>query len=192
MDELIRGVAQKLGLEEAVVKKSFGAILAFCKEQCKDIDFNHLLADLGSTAQALLQDAEVSDENNNAPRSSVGSSNSSAESSSNTSRSSSGPTGIFGIIFAVLKALGVIQMLKNLLQPIFGESAVKLIDSVEDGAELAVVLEKLGISRAQGVQMVKMLLDFLKDNVASPETVQKITQQVPAIKVFLGEAKKDE
>ena len=188
MDELIRAVAQKLGLEEAVVKKSFGAILAFCKEQCKDIDFNKLLADLGSTAQALLQDAEVCAENN-APRSSVGGS---AESSSNTSRSSSGPTGIFGIIFAVLKALGVIQMLKNLLQPIFGESAIKLIDSVEDGAELAVVLEKLGISREQGVQMVKMLLDFLKDNVASPEIVQKITQQVPAIKVFLGEAKKDE
>jgi hypothetical protein len=39
--------------------------------------------------------------------------------------------------------------------------------------------------------MVKMLIDFVKEKV-SPETVQQIMQQVPAIQVFLGEAKKDE
>jgi flagellar biosynthesis component FlhA len=88
--------------------------------------------------------------------------------------------------------LGVLELIKKFLTPFLGVSTVKqLIDSVEDGAELAIILQNLGISREQGVQMVKMLVDFLKETV-SPETVQKITEQVPAIKVFMGEAKKEE
>jgi hypothetical protein len=102
-----------------------------------------------------------------------------------------GPTTIFGLIYAVLKMFGVIEILKQLLQPIFGESVVKLIDSIDDGAELASVLNQLGVSREQGVKMVRMLVDFMKDKLDS-DTVDKLVEQVPALKVFLAEDKKEE
>ena len=180
MDELIKLVADQLGLDEAVVKKSLGAILAFVKEKATNLDFNKLLADLGETAQTLLQDEDAENAVHEATRDGPGGDG-----------DSKGPTGIFGLIFTILKAFGVMEMLKKLLQPVFGESVVKMLETVEDGAELAVVLEKLGVSREKAVQMVKMLFDFVKEK-AGPETVQKVVDEIPAVKVFLGEAKKED
>jgi uncharacterized protein (DUF2267 family) len=66
-----------------------------------------------------------------------------------------------------------------------------MIESVEDGAELTVVLKQLGIDREQGVSMVRMMMDFIKDKL-DPETVDRLSSQIPAVAAFMGESKKGE
>jgi hypothetical protein len=90
-----------------------------------------------------------------------------------------------------LKTFGVLAILKNLLQPIFGDSAVKLIDGVEGGAELATLFNSLGIDRSQGMTMVTTLIDYLKDKF-DPDTIDSLIEQIPALKLFLSDSKKEE
>lgn len=176
MDVLITKVSQQLGLEEAVVQKSLGAVLAFLNEQVKkkDFDFSKILSHLQG-AEQLMRDADAQE----------------AAAKGAATEQRKGPTGIVGLIFTLLKAFGVIAILKKLLSTFFGENAVGLIDTIEDGAELAVVMDKLGIDHDQGVKIVKMLVDFMKQKV-SPETVEQLADSVPALKAFVGETKKEE
>jgi len=176
MDVLIPKVSQQLGLDEAVVRKALGAVLAFLNEQVKkkDFDFSKILSHLQG-AEQLMRDADAQE----------------AAAKGTATEQQKGPTGIVGLIFTLLKAFGVIAILKKLLSTFFGENAVKLIDTIEDGAELAVVMEKLGIDHDQGVKIVKMLVDFMKQKV-SPETVEQLADSVPALKAFVGETKKEE
>ena len=174
MDELIRLVVDRLGLDENVTRKAIGAVLAFLKDQVgEDFDFSKITSQLQG-AESLMNDSEAQ----TAAREGV-------------ETKSSKPTGIIGLILSIMKAFGVLEILKKLLATFFGESAVKMIESVSEGAELAVVLNKLGISQEQGATIVKMIVNFMKDKI-DPETVEKLTEQVPALKALVGQAEAQE
>jgi uncharacterized protein (DUF2267 family) len=177
MDELIPLVVSKLNLDEAQVKTAIGAVLKFLSEQSSDsFDFEAILSKLPGAADLM---------NDDTARAAV------VEGEEEAKKKSSGPSGIIGLVFLLLKAFGVMAILKNLLSTFFGENAVKLLESVEDGAELTAVMSKLGMSRDQGIKVVRMVVDFMKDKVDA-ETIEKLTGQIPALKAFLSESKKDE
>lgn len=177
MDDLIKIVAGKIGVDEGVAKKAIGAVLNFLKEQdLKSINFDEILSKLQG-AQDLMKDRDVQI----------------AVKEGEAEQPKSGGGGIFGLVFSILKAFGVIAMLKQLLQPIFGDSAVKMIDSLEDGAQLAAIMSKLGIDRQQATKVVNSIITFMKEKL-DVDTVNKLTESVPALKVFLeeSESKKDD
>ena len=175
MDELIVLVAGKLGLDEAVVKQAIGAVLKFLKERSSDsFDFDAILSKLPGAAD-LMSDGKVK----------------AAVREGEKEAKKSAPSGIIGLVFALLKVFGVLAILKQLLSTYFGESAVKLLESVEDGAELTAVMRQLGIDRDQGIKVVRMVMDFMKDKVDS-NTIEKLTEQIPGLKAVLTESKKDE
>jgi uncharacterized protein (DUF2267 family) len=174
MDELIHLVVGKLGLDEVVVKQAIGAVLKFLKERSSDsFDFDAILSKLPGAADLMKDDkarAAVNEGEQQAKK--------------------SGPSGIIALVFSLLKIFGVLAILKQLLSTFFGESAVKLLESVEDGAELTAVMRQLGINRDQGIKVVRMVMDFMKDKVDS-DTIEKLTEQIPGLKAVLTESKKD-
>jgi uncharacterized protein (DUF2267 family) len=175
MDELIHLVVGKLGLDEVVVKQAIGAVLKFLKERSSDsFDFDAILSKLPGAADLMKDDkarAAVNEGEQQAKK--------------------SGPSGIIALVFSLLKIFGVLAILKQLLSTFFGESAVKLLESVEDGAELTAVMRQLGINRDQGIKVVRMVMDCMKDKVDS-DTIEKLTEQIPGLKAILTESKKDE
>lgn len=177
MDQLITKVCEKLGIEQDVAKKAVGAVLKYIQENHPQdkIDFNAIMEKLQG-ANELVTDYTTS-------REAVGAEEMKASSSSGG--------GLFGLIFSLLKLFGIIAMLKAFVQPIFGDSAVKLIDSVEDGADLAIVLNKLGIDREQARNLCTTLVSFMKEKL-DPELVEKLLDAVPAVKAFVGDFKKEE
>mmetsp|Transcript_5873 Transcript_5873/g.8307 ORF Transcript_5873/g.8307 Transcript_5873/m.8307 type:complete len:180 (-) Transcript_5873:75-614(-) len=179
MDKLITSVAEKIGVDESKTRKAIGAIFKFLKSQSGTYDFDSILKKIGSDAETLMKEAESE------------TTTASTEGETSTTRSTSSSTSLFGLVFTLLKTFGVLTMLKQLLSTFFGESAVKLIESVEDGADLTVVLNQAGIDRDQGVKMVRMVVDFLKEK-AGGDTVENLLEQIPAAKAFLGDSKKDE
>jgi uncharacterized protein (DUF2267 family) len=175
MDQLILLIVDKLGMDEDVVKHAIGAVLKFLKERSSgSFDFDAILSKLPGAADLMKDDkarAAVQEGEQQAKK--------------------SGPSAIIGLVFSLLKVFGVLAILKQLLSTFFGESAVRLLESVEDGAELTAVMRKLGINRDQGIKVVRMVMDFIKDKVDS-DTIDKLTEQIPALKAILTESKKDE
>jgi hypothetical protein len=180
MDQLIGMVTKRLDLEEGVVRNALGAVLNFLKNQSKgSFDFDKIISAVPSTKE-LMEEAPADAEEAAA-----------ASSSSRSAGTSTNMRGIISLVFTLLNKFGVMAILKQLLTTFFGESAAKMLESAEKGAELTGLLGNLGVSREQGVSMTQMLVDFLKDKV-SPETVDQLVDAIPAVKTFLGEAKKDE
>lgn len=170
MDPLIDQVAGKIGIEPKVAKQGLGALLRFLKEHSAQDLFQKLLSIEG--VDALVREPEAEAAVRDSPK---------------------GTGGLIGLVLSVLKTFGVLTILKQLATtiPVFGTKAVQLIEGVEDGAELTVVLQRIGVDRGQGIKMVQMLVDFVKEKL-DPQTIEKIAAQVPAVKAFLGESKKDE
>ncbi|KAG7348306.1 DUF2780 VcgC/VcgE domain containing protein [Nitzschia inconspicua] len=178
MDKLLSLVCSQTGIDEPTAKKALGALLRFLKDQTAKTDFDFdakILAHLdGSkslmdddTAKEVVEKAETGE-------SSVG----------------GGFIGTaFSLVWSLLKTFGILVMLKQLLQPIFGDYAVKLIDGFEEGAEIASIFSSLGIDRSQGMTMMHTVVDFLKDKLDS-DTMDALGDQIPALKVFLSEGKK--
>lgn len=106
-------------------------------------------------------------------------------------KQSGGAFGILGLIVTLLKIFGVLEILKRLLSTFFGDGAVKMLDTVTDGAELTAVLSSFGIEPEQGAKMIKMLIDYMKEKV-SPEKVEELAEMVPSLKAFLDDTKKEE
>lgn len=77
----------------------------------------------------------------------------------------------------------VLDLLKNLLAKFGGEKAVGIFE----GGQLAEIMAKSGISLEQGTSMVQKLMDFLREK-CGPETADKVLEQVPAVKSFIGSA----
>jgi len=168
MDELIRLVVDNHGLDEGVTRKAIGTVLAFLKDHVgEDFDFSKITSQLDG-AETLMNDAEAQ----TAAREGV-------------ETKSSGLSGIIGLIVSLMKTFGVLEVLKKILSTFFGDSAVKMIESVSDGAELAAILNKFGISQEQGIKIVKIMVNFTKDKI-DPETVEQLAEHVPAVKAFLG------
>ena len=170
MDQLINQVAAQIGVDPAVAKQALGALLRFLQKQSTQDLFQKLMSIEG--VEALLKQPEAEEAVRESPK---------------------GTGGMVGLVLSIMKAFGILAMLKQLAStiPVFGGKALQLIEGVEDGAELTMVLQKIGIDRGQGIQMVQKFVDFVKEKL-DPETIEKIASQVPAIRVFLGEAKKDE
>lgn len=74
----------------------------------------------------------------------------------------------------------VLDMLKKLIGQVIpgGSDAAKT-------AQVSEIMAKSGVSPEQGADMISKLLDFLKGKVG-PETVSKLTEQVPALQSVAG------
>lgn len=178
MDGLIEKVSSTLGLDEIVVKRAIGGILEFLKDNVgEDFDFNKIVG--------KLQGADTLIENADKPLPET------AERAEGTAASPGGSSTIIQLITWILSAGPVLDILKKILSIFFGESAVQMIDSAGDGAELVGKLNKLGLSTEQGKQMVSMLISFMKSKVGD-ETIDELTDKIPALKAVLDTAKKDE
>ena len=175
MDELIARISQRLGVEEEQLRKALGAVLAFLKDQVanKNFDFRKILESLQG-AEQLMKDSEATTAKVAGKGSSTG-----------------GYTGIAGLLYMLLHTFGVFDVFKKLISTFFGENAMQMIDTLQDGAELSAVLNKLGIDNEKGVKIVTMLVEFMKEKI-SPETVEQLSDKVPALKAFLRVNKKEE
>jgi hypothetical protein len=188
MDQLIPIVSEKLGIDETTSRRALGALLKFLKEQAARTDFDfddEILTKLDGSSEAVEEEEKIEEKEAGT------SSTSTSKRKSSSSSSSSLLLGIFGLVWSLLKIFGVLTLLKQLLQPLLGDYAVKLIDGVEDGADLAGVFSSLGINREQGVTIVQTAIGFLKEKL-DPETIDALVEQIPALKLVISEGKKEE
>jgi nucleoid DNA-binding protein len=177
MDELIKQVVEKLGLDQEVVNKAIGAVLKFMKDHAgKDIDFANEILNKLPGAETLVKDADKPLPPESAPR---------------ANSEGGGATSLLMAIINFIFNSPIMDIIKKLLGMVFGEGAVKMIDSAGGGVEVAGIMNKLGISQEQGTQIVSMLISFMKNKVGA-DTVDKIISEIPAVKAFLNSSKKDE
>ncbi|KAL3911999.1 MAG: hypothetical protein SGARI_001371 [Bacillariaceae sp.] len=167
----------------ATAKKAMGALMRFLKDQAAKTDFDFddkILAQLDGTEELMEDETarEVVEEAESSPK-------------SGGDGGSGLLLGAFKLVWSLMKTFGILAILKQLLEPILGENAAKLIDGVEDGTQLASIFGSLGIDRSQGTTMIRTVVDFLKDKLDS-DTIDSLVEQVPALKVFLSEGKKEE
>ena len=184
MDQLIPLVCSSTGIDEATAKKAMGALLRFLKNQAAKTDFDFddkILAQLDGTEELMEGETarEVVEEAESSPKSGGGEGGNGLL------------LGTFKLVWSLLKAFGVLAMLKQLLEPLLGENAAKLIDGVEDGTQLASIFGSLGIERSQGITMIRTVVDYLKDKLDS-DTIDSLVEQIPALKLYLSEGKKEE
>jgi hypothetical protein len=176
MDKLIKKVVDQLGLDEEITRKALGALLIFLKSHVgEDFDFSEILTKLEG-AEALIKSAEEEPlpEDNNA-------------------RGAQGGSTFLSLIVMVLKSplmAPILAILKQFLG-VFMPSVLPMLESAGDGAELVDLLNKLGLSTDQGKSMVNMLVEFMRGKLG-PEVVDKLEDQIPAVKAFLASTKKDE
>jgi len=165
MDTLINQIVNQLDLDPSQAKSAIGAILRFCRTQAVDnnFDFDAFLTKLPGS-ESLLQTEKNYDV---------------------TTQQQSNVVLIIGLLTWFLKAFGIMEILKTLLTRFFGDSAVKLLDSAGDGAELASVFRSLGMNREQGTKMVAMFVDYAKLK-AGPVVIDKLLESIPALQTFLG------
>jgi hypothetical protein len=181
VDELIKQVTAKLGLNEEITRKAIGLALEFLQKNVgPDFDFQQLLQKVQG-ADTLIARA-----NDPLPE---GTSATPAGQTTTSSPPANG--GIIGLILWLLTAGPVLDILKKILSLFFGDKANALIESAGDGAELLGKLKGLGITSEQGAKVVTMLVSFLKEAVG-PELIDELTEKIPALKSLLGSAKKDE
>jgi hypothetical protein len=180
MDKLVSLICSHTGIDETTAKKALGALLRFLKEQAAKTDFDFddkILTKLDGSESIMKDDTATVD----VEKTELG--------------VGFGGGGLIGsamsLIWSLLKIFGVLVMIKQMLQPIFGDYAVKLIDGIEEGAQLATIFRSLGIDRSQGMTMVRTVIDFLKDKIDA-ETIDVLVEQIPGLKVFLLEGKKEE
>mmetsp|Transcript_24925 Transcript_24925/g.61306 ORF Transcript_24925/g.61306 Transcript_24925/m.61306 type:complete len:191 (-) Transcript_24925:1744-2316(-) len=190
MEELTRVAADKLGLDPKVVEQAMGAVLRFLKDQSGSFDFSKITSAIKGVQDLMNQKPETA-EGTVTETTSRDAPAEEASGSGGGPSASVKPAGIIGLIFSVLEMFGVLAMLKTILESVFGEGAARMIESAKEGAELTTVLGELGIDREKGMKLVTMLVDFMKDKLDG-DTINKLVDQVPAVKMFLNQAKKEE
>ena len=188
MDGLVRSASTKLNVEEDVAETAVGAILNFIKKHYVSdegsLDFDKIMETFEG-AQKILKKEEVREES---IRPGVSAQTAGATSTATTKSSSST---IVGLVLHFLKAFGILSIIKTFLETIFGESATKMIESVEDGADLLVAFRELKITREQGLEILKMVWVMLQDKL-DEKTLDRINKSIPAIQSLLKNFKKDE
>ena len=206
INELIRKASVKIGVDEPTTRRCIGAILAFLQQHHGKFDFDGLILSRIEGVDVLIKEAQDDNEIPDIPKPAPGVPSSKSEGATPAADSLPVPTttqttprtpatsaasSIFKVVVAVMKMFGILAILKQILFSIFGDSAVKLIEGIEDGAELSHVLSSLKINREQGIRLVRMVVDFLKEKLDS-DTIDKLVNEVPAVKVFLGESKEED
>jgi hypothetical protein len=180
VDELIKQVTAKLGLNEEITRKAIGLALEFLQKNVgPEFDFQQLLQKVQGADTLIARANDPLPEGTTAP------------SGQTTSAQPPASGGIIGIILWLLTAGPFLDILKKILSLFFGDKANALIESAGDGAELLGKLKGLGITSEQGAKVVTMLVSFLKEAVG-PELVDELTEKIPALKCLLGSAKKEE
>ncbi|KAL3931394.1 MAG: hypothetical protein SGBAC_011330 [Bacillariaceae sp.] len=184
MDELVRSVSNRLNVEEDVAQTAVGAILNFIKKHYVtdegSLDFDQILEQIKGAKNVLRKEEEREV--------------STTATEEKATTATAGNSSIIQLVLQVLKAFGVLAVLKTFLEQIFGESATKMIESVEDGAELTAVFRDLKIDRDQGITVLKMLWSTLQEKLDA-DTLERIMASIPALKTLLetfNNNKKDE
>ncbi|CAJ1939025.1 unnamed protein product [Cylindrotheca closterium] len=192
MDQLVRDVSNRLNVDEDVAQTALGAILKFIKKNYVtdegSLDFEQILEHLKGAGK-LLQKEEAREEKSIPPPQAT---NTTSDAKSSTA-TTGGTSSIVGMIIQVLKLLGILTMLKTFLEPIFGESVTRMIDSVEEGAELTAVFRDLKIDRDQGITILNMLWTTMQEKL-DQKTLERIMSSIPALQTLLDtiKNKKDE
>jgi uncharacterized protein (DUF2267 family) len=215
MDDLIGNISVRAGVDQDAAKQAVGAILNYIKRR---YEASRPTATTGlETAEeqeAKATTTNGNNNNNNNPKKNGGGGGGGAvldlaamltkldgaeelmklEKSEEAAQKATeqGSLGLFGLIWQILKVFGILLLLQKLLSPLLGiESTTKLIQAVEDGAEVKTILAQFGIEKEQALKVVRLIFDFLKDKLDA-ETMAKITNNIPAIKALLVEEKKEE
>jgi len=215
IDELIQKAAQLLHLDVDTTRQCVGAILAFLKQHHGKFDFSKLTNAVDGISD-LITEAEDDDSLPQIPKPRPGVPTSKSEgaapttdgppvagastTSSGASASSSTPSSLFNLAVILFRLLGVFAIIKQLLSlvPVVGQSAVRLIESVEDGsisdgAQLLQIL-KTKINKEQAIRLVKLVVDFMQENLDAG-TLSSLRTEVPAVKAIMsgseGKTKED-
>lgn len=156
MDKLVTKICEKVEVDEGDARSAVGAVLNYLKKNHSNgaVNFEKIMAKVPG-ADSLIHDEEAKESAKEAKE--------------------VGGGGLFALIFDLLKAFGVIAILVQLLKPVFGDTAVKMIEGIEDGAELVGLLGKYGITREKAVGVVAELFKFLKEHVDA-EMIGKICE----------------
>jgi hypothetical protein len=181
MDELIKQVSEKLGLEKDVVRKAIGLVLVFLKDHVgKDFDFSQITLNLSGAATMMEQASEAEQ---------------TARTAASTNSEQDGGSSITFFFFKILKYIlsegPILDMVKKLLQTFFGEGAVKMLETASDSTELLRVLDRMGVSQEQTKSMVTMLVIFMKKNLGE-QVVEQLAESVPFLKPIVNHVKKEE
>jgi uncharacterized protein (DUF2267 family) len=203
MDDLIGNISVRAGVDKEAAKHAVGAILNYIKRR---YSATRPTATTGLETEEELNAKSGNNNNQNGGASKVldlaamltkldGAEEMMKQEEAEEAAwkaSEQGAFGLFGLIWQILKVFGILLLLQKLLSPILGvESSTKLIQAVEDGAEVKTILAHFGIEKEQALKVVRLIFDFLKDKL-DPDTVAKITNNIPAIKALLVEEKKEE
>ena len=178
MDTLINQIVNQLEIDQEHAQRAIGAILAFCRKQAgEDFDFDGFLSKLPGSVGLLQTSAPSPTDGNAVP---------------NTSRGSSSEVfSVIGILVWFITAFGIMDVIKSLARKFLGEGAVKMLESAGDGAELASILNKLGIDQDQGAKMLAMFVDYAKLK-AGPVMIDKLMESIPALQAAIRSSKKEE
>ena len=202
MDDLITQVCTKLKMDETVAKQAIGAILVFLKEQVAlygkegTFDFSAITDKLKGALELMNQaPKDPQQAKRDADMNSQERQNSKEEGDDAPPTTSSTNTSMFQSVVSILQYMltigPIFDILKKLLNTIFGESAVQMLESSKDSANLMAILSNLGISQETGKKITTLLVTYMRKKVG-PETVEKLGECVPALKPFLEASEKDE
>ena len=198
IDELIQKAAQLLHLDVDTTRQCIGAILAFLKQHHGKFDFSKLTGAIAGI-EDLISEAEDDDSLPQIPKPRPGVPTSKSEGAAPTTdsppvagaASSTTPSSLFNLVVTLFRLLGVFAILKQLLSlvPVVGPSAVRLIESVEDGsisdaAQLVQIL-KTKINKEQAIRLVKLVVAFMQENLDA-DTLSSLKTEVPAVKAIMS------
>ena len=197
IDELIQKAAQLLHLDVDTTRQCIGAILAFLKQHHGKFDFSKLTNAIAGI-EDLISEAENDDSLPQIPKPQSGVPTSKSEGAAPTTdsppvagASTSTPSSLFNLVVTLFRLLGVFAILKQLLSlvPVVGPSAVRLIESVEDGsisdaAQLVQIL-KTKINKEQAIRLVKLVVAFMQENLDA-DTLSSLKTEVPAVKAIMS------
>jgi hypothetical protein len=208
MDDLIGNISVRAGVDQDAAKQAVGAILNYIKRR---YEANRPTATTGLETPEQQEATSTTNGNKNQKKNGGGGGavldlaamltkldgaeelmqqEKSVEAAQKATEQ--GGHGLFGLIWQILKVFGILLLLQKLLSPVLGiESTTKLIQAVEDGAEVKTILAQFGIEKEQALKVFRLIFDFLKDKLDA-DTMAKITNNIPAIKTMLVEEKKEE
>lgn len=174
-------MCDSIGIDEAVARKAVGAVLEFVQKNVpEDFDWTEVLSKLPGAQDLIKQATDAG-----------------ASSAPRAGGDEGGPKGGTSLIAHVLRLItnpsitSIIELIKKILSPFLPASVMGMIESAGDGAELVGFMNKLGVTTEQGKSIVTMLITFMKGKLGD-EVVDKMVDQIPAVKSVLESTKKDE
>ena len=197
MDALVRNAASRLGLEESRLKQAFGALFRFLLDKQARGEISSSV-NIEAALTLLLGTQSFNDW---VPRSrSSGQESSFADRPADSStygqeehfpftrrHVSSSPSTLVGLVVLVLNLLGVWNILKQLLSQFLSAATIQMLETLpSDGLWLDQLLRDYGISHEQGIVVIGMLVNLMKQKLP-PEVVQDLLQSVPALYAFVKE-----